>query len=401
MSWCYLYVCRSTFRATPLSKSIRTLSNQMLYAKLNPVPIEDNFNWTKAMYHLTYKGYITKRALMEAVMRATTTQLLAWSIAIEDTSTVVDGVRQQGYLHTHVAMIFAARLGLRGARKFDVYIEDPDDPNLVIQVHPHVQPKVTMAQMELLMRDYHNGRKYSVKTGKIEYVPPVFVEQVLPPEWSWNMKIMQEIVDAPTLMDACAVGEIRVKNVNDVKALRDDSAAQSSKRFRHLYDPSSFKDIMPPDWRVVWTHGASGLGKTKAMCAQLRNPCFIKPFDSVGCLENLARMYDPTMHDGIILDEADLKFMTRQQVIALLDMDEPATLDVRYKSFSLPAGVRKILISNAPPGEGLLPADPHGAIARRYTPLHITEPTWHRAAQHAANTIHLVVMPPTPPTLPP
>jgi hypothetical protein len=92
--------------------------------------------------------------------------------------------------------------------------------------------------------------------------------------------------------------------------------------------------------------------------------------------------------------------MSRQQVIALFDLDEPATLDVRYKSFSLPAGVRKILISNPAP-DGLLPDDPHGAIARRFTPLRITEPTWYQAAQHAANTIHLVVMPPTPPTLPP
>jgi len=365
----------------------------MIYASLNPVPIADNFLWNKMMYHLTYKGYLPKEKIMEAILRATTTELIAWSIAIEDTSEIIDGVRQEGYLHTHVGVMFLARLGIRGARKFDVYIDDPDNPGMVVQVHPHVQPKVTMAQMELLWRDYHRGRKYSVKTGKYEFTAPVFLDQSLPPVWSWNWEVMKEMAEAPSLMDACAVGEIRPKSVNDVKMLRDESAAQSSKRFKHLFDPSTFKAVMPTDWRVVWTHGATGLGKTKAMCAQLRNPCFVKPFDSVGCLENLARSFDPTMHDGIILDEADLRFMSRQQVIALLDLDEPATLDVRYKSFSLPAGVRKILISNPPPA-GLLPADPHGAVARRYTALHITEPTWHQP--HARNTINMA----TPPTQP-
>jgi len=370
----------------------------MIYATLNPVPIEDGFNWNKVMYHLTYKGYIPKEKLMEAVLRATTTQLIAWSIAIEDTSEMVNGVWQEGYLHTHAGFIFKARLGLTGARKFDVFIDDPNNPGTaLIQVHPHVQPKVTMAQMELLWRDYHRGRKFSIKTGKTEFTPPVFLDQSLPPAWSWNWHVMQEIIDSQSLIDACAVGEIRPRSVNDVKMLRDDSAAQSSKRFKHIFNPSTFKDIMPRGWSVVWTHGASGLGKTKAMCAQLRNPCFVKPFDSIGCLENLARSFDPTMHDGIILDEADLKFMSRQQVIALFDLDEPATLDVRYKSFSLPAGVRKILISNPSPTE-LLPADPHGAIARRFTPLHITEPTWHQPAaqqQHAAiPTLYLLPVQP-------
>ena len=74
--------------------------------------------------------------------------------------------------------------------------------------------------------------------------------------------------------------------------------------------------------------------------------------------------------------ECDLTFMSRQQVIAFLDIDESCDMDVRYKSISLPAGLKKILISNPSP-EALYPSDPHGAIARRLHTLHITSPTYH------------------------
>ena len=76
-----------------------------------------------------------------------------------------------------------------------------------------------------------------------------------------------------------------------------------------------------------------------------------------------------------MLDEANLSFLSRQQVIALFDPDEDCTLDVRFKSFTLPAGVKKILVSNEAPAQ-LYPPDPHGAIARRFIALPITAPTY-------------------------
>ena len=361
-----------------------------VFTKLTPMVIPDNFKWDKMMYHLTYKGYITKAKLFEAILRATSTKVIAYSIVVEDTSTTVNGVFIQGYIHTHFAVIFDARLGLTGSRKFDVFVDDPDDATLPVQqVHPHVQPKLKMVQMEALFTQYHRGRKFSEKTGKIEFTEPVFFDQLTPPAWDWTREFNASVIEPPDLVEACCVAEIRPRSVCDIKMLRDEASALSRKRFKHLYDPASFKPLLSADWKVVWAYGASGLGKTKGMCAQLNNPCFVKPFDSVGCLENLARTFDANMHDGIILDEVDLKWMSRAAVIALFDLDEPATLDVRYKSFSLPAGVRKILISNGNPNS-LLPADPYGAIARRYTTIHITEPTWHVSpAVQQGHGIHL------------
>ena len=383
----------------------------MVPLTINPQPLPRDWKWQEDRYLYTFKGALTIQHFFDACKRATSIRLVAWALAVEDTSEEVDGVWQVGYVHSHVAAIFKTRLNLKGARKFDVFVDDPDDPNgLPTQVHPHVQPKITMVQMETVFTSYLAGRKYDVKAGKVVFKAPVHYESYVPPEWSWQRSITEEILNAETLVESCLIAEVRPKTVNDIKILRDESAATSGKRFRHLFNPDTFRrDIMPENWvtqagaawGVVWLFGGSGLGKTKFAVAQFKNPFLQKPFDSVGCLENMLRRFDPRVHDGIVLDEVDLRCFSRQQVIALFDLDEPATFDVRYRSYELPAGVRKILISNPPP-VGLLVNDEYGAIARRYQAVQITAPTWHvtvSPAQHTQATtpvIHLL----TPPTQP-
>ena len=178
---------------------------------------------------------------------------------------------------------------------------------------------------------------------------------------------------APSDFEGCVAGQVRVRTVADVKALRAEF--KQVKKFKHLYDASTFTLKEPPNWHVIHLHGGTGLGKTKWAVSRFRNPWVQKPFDSVGCLESLEKNFDPEQHDGIVLDEANLTFLSRQQVIALFDPDEDCTLDVRFKSFTLPAGVKKIVVSNEPPAQ-LYPPDPHGAIARRFMQCHVTVPTY-------------------------
>ena len=103
------------------------------------------------------------------------------------------------------------------------------------------------------------------------------------------------------------MGEVRPRNVSDIRALRDESAARS-KRFKHLFDLATFKVLPLPAWHFLHIHGGTGLGKTKWAVAQFKNPCVIKPFNSVGCVEMLLRKFDACIHDGIVLDEADFRF---------------------------------------------------------------------------------------------
>jgi hypothetical protein len=352
----------------------QTLSDISMF-KLAPQEIPDGFVWNHKFEHLTYRSFISKDKILNMVQHATSIPLDGWSICHEDTTeTGPDGVTRVGYQHTHVAFMFKSRLNVKGARAFDIWVFD--DNGLVVDIiHPHVQPKVTITAMECIFTQYHAGRKYDITTGSYKYKKPIYHEYKLPAMYDFTRVTLEEMCNAPSLFEACMVGQIKPRTVNDVKALRDDTAASAAKRFKHMFEPDTFKALAPPDWTVLHAYGGSGLGKTKWAVAQFKNPCFVKPFDSIGCLENLSKLYDPSIHDGLVCDEADLRFMSRQQAIAFLDMDEPCTLDVRYKSFTLPAGVKKILISNPHP-KGLYPPDPHGAIARRFTTLHIATRTW-------------------------
>ena len=343
---------------------------------LAPIDIPDDFEWNGKCFHLTYATHVSKVDLLAAARRATSTQIVGWSLAQEDTAEYGDEGQQlsEGYEHTHFAMIFASRIKLKGSRKFDIFVSDPTDPTgLPRQLHPHVQPKVTMVQMEQLFTQYHAGRKYNIATGKMAYKPPILHEYHLPPAFEFHRAILEDVVAAPSLFEACIAGQVRPRSISDIKSLRDEQS--KIKRYKHKFDPASFSLREPPSWQVIHVHGPSGFGKSKWAAARFKNPCYVCPFDSIGCLEALSRVFDPEQHDGIVLDEANLTFLTRQQVIALFDADEPCTMDVRFKSFTLPAGIKKVLCSNEPPSN-LYPPDPHGAIARRFIPLHITAPTY-------------------------
>lgn len=339
-----------------------------------PIPVPDNFNWKGKYFHLTYSGWIPKNELLAMASSVTSTPLEGWSMVHEDTSEQrEDGVRIVGYQHTHLGLIYKSKINIHGSRKFDIMLVDAAGAALV--VHPNIVPKLSIGQMEVIFTDYHPGRKYDIAAGKKVYKKPVFHENHLPPLFEFHRAILDEVVMAPSLREACIVASVKPRSIADLKALRDESV-QLAKRVKTQYDPSTFKQFGPRQWDTLWVWGGTGLGKTKWAIAQFKAPCFVKPFDSIGCLENLAKSFDPDYHDGLVLDEADLSFMTRAQVIALFDMDEPCTLDVRYKSFTLPAGIKKILISNPSPITNLLPPDPHGAIARRYQAVHVTAKTY-------------------------
>lgn len=342
---------------------------------LKPIDIPDDFTFTGNMLHLTYKGHVAPEVLLATVRRATSVPILGYSVAHEDTSEYNDEGYQmtEGYKHTHLAIIFKSKIKKSGSRSFDAFVSDEEAFGNIQQIHPHFQPRLTMVQMELLFTQYHAGRKFDIATGKTVFKPPVLHVYQLPPMFDFHRAIMEEVVSAPNLFEACIAGQVRPRNVADIKALRAEAPAV--KKFQHKFVASSFAMQAPASWQVLHIYGGSGLGKTKWACAQFDNPCVVKPFDSIGCLESLDKLYDPNFHDGIVLDEVDLRFMTRQQVIALFDPDEDCTIDVRFKSFVLPSKVKKILCSNPSPSE-LYPDDKYGAIARRSMSIHVTHPLW-------------------------
>ena len=349
--------------------------------KFDPQPIPVDYKWDGKNHHVTYPRYITKADLLATAARATSVPLEGWSACHEDTSYEhPGGYTVIGHKHTHFLMMFKARIKLIGCHAFDV--PTVDDQGFPDWIHPNIQPGITAAHCETIFTDYHAGRKFSVEAGKMVYKAPVWRELKLPPLFEFQRAIMEEMVAAPTLQEACIAGQVRPRTVNDVKTLRDDSAA-APKIFKHLFDRSTFINLHLQPWTHLHLWGPTGIGKTKWACAQGANPCLIKPFNSIGCLEAIRKQFNPQVHDLLVLDEVDLRFMTRETAIAFLDFDEDCTLSVRFTSFTLPAGVRKILISN-PEARTMYPEDRSGAIARRLTVRHVTHKLYTQSATPAA-----------------
>lgn len=326
--------------------------------KLEPIAIPADFRWRMRCGHLTYAGFIPHEQLIGHAGIITSTKLIGWSVVHE--------LGEDDYEHTHFGFIFDRPLDLVGARKFDVMIAATGTI-----VHPNMQPKVTMTSCEVLFNEYHLGRKYDITLGKKTYKKPAGGPwQKLPPVFEWSREVMKEITEAPTLQEAVVVAGVRPRSVMDVKLLRSDSD-RAPKKFKHLFPKDTFRlGLLPRSWSVLHIHGASGLGKTKAACALFDNPLIIKPFNAVGCVEKLAN-FVPSVHDGIIFDEVDLRAFSREQAIALVDFDEESVISVRYTSISMPAGVKKIFVSNE---ADVWPASDKsiGAIARRVISFHAT-----------------------------
>ena len=337
--------------------------------QLQPMEIPENFSWRRDRYHLTWQYKIPVEDIFDAIAHATTIRLTAWSICHETS--------KDGYEHTHGAFIFEKRLDLTGARLLDVYVTLADES--IVIVHPNILPRVSMVQMEHIFTRYHAGFKYDPSVGKVTFTQPELHEVQMPPEFEFNREIIREIITSTSLNEACVVSGVRPRTVSDLRALRDEASRQP-KRFKHKYDPLTFRqDIFPENFAVVHAWGPTNVGKTKAALAQFENPLLIKPFKSRGALEQLQH-FSPGFHDGIVCDEADLRFMSREEVISFLDMDETFNVDIRYKTFDLEP-CRKIIISNRSP-DGLYPADteadgtPIGAIDRRKVDIYIGTKTY-------------------------
>ena len=346
--------------------------------KLKPQPVPDNFKWNGKYFHLTYATFLPLALVLNIIQSATST-LFFYSFCHERGEPGEDDEEDEGYEHTHVALMFISRINIVGSRKFDIvwdglgaHQDGTQFFNPPRVFHPNIQPKVTMEQLEQIWTSYHAGRKYSMKDGKMVYKAPVCHHYTLPPQFCFTRAIMQEEIAAPNLFEACIAGAVRPRTVNDIKTLREES--KKGKKFKHLFDRSSFLDFAPAGFTALFAYGGSGLGKTKWACAQFDNPLFVKPFNSIGCVEKL-KEFNPDTNDGIVFDEADLRFLSREQVIALVDFDEECVLDVRYGKLEMPANVKKIFVANFPPKD-ILPPDTTGAINRRIQPLHINGITY-------------------------
>ena len=346
------------------------------------VPSGTDFKYRGSKFFWTSDKHTPKEAWLEAMANATSIPLKGWAWANETKTTDLGNGAVRINEHSHFFSWFDAPINVTGSRKFDLVWADENGDAL--HAHPNVQNKLTMVQCEQIVVHYLAGRKFSLEKNCMVYEKPIQFETCLPPEFEWSRAVMDDILNAPNTYEACIAGGIRPRSVLDIKCLRtcmQEEASLSDKRFKQLFDRSSFKTLVAPGWHILYVEGLTGMGKTKWACAQFDNPCFIKPFDTVAGLEQLKDEFDPKIHDGIVFDETEIKWMSRTSVIALTSTDEKVTLKIRQTKVTIPANVRKIFVSNMPV-EQAFPVQADGtvdpAILRRLQIIRVTGPTYHQ-----------------------
>ena len=110
---------------------------------------------------------------------------------------------------------------------------------------------------------------------------------------------------------------------------------------------------------VLW--GDAGIGKTEfAKFLLSPAPLFVTHIDDL-------RMFDSSVHSGIIFDDMSFFHLPRESQIHLVDFDNPRSIHIRYGCATIPSGTRKIFTTNVFNG-GIFLED--GAINRRVTKFH-------------------------------
>jgi len=176
------------------------------------------------------------------------------------------------------------------------------------------------------------------------------------------------IKEAPTLFDACAQLGIKCKTVGDVNLMRNDPAPL--KPFVHQFDGPWLLPLIP-NFRCLYIHGASGVGKTQWALAHGENPLLVRSLDQF-------KLFNPDSHDLIVVDDMDLASLDRSMVIAMIDWDEDSTIKCRYRDAILPRHTRLIFTSNNTFDQSFPSDYAAGAINRRFSRIiHCNGPTYH------------------------
>jgi len=128
------------------------------------------------------------------------------------------------------------------------------------------------------------------------------------------------------------------------------------------------------DWtaKPIVVTGPSGVGKTNWAAAHAKNPLIIKNIEDV-------RVFDPSVHDLLILDDVNFRQRSAEWAIALLDFYFDRTVAARYTDVRIPRLTPMIFTTNWPMNDTQTSIFPRGendhqqdAIDRRFTIVRVT-----------------------------
>lgn len=324
--------------------------------------VDHNFSMSKGFrlqgknFHLTYKTWLVMEDLLN-FLEQTLGSLKHYSLVHERGAAqeltgganpieFLDPVEKEkdtalatlGYEHTHVLVCCQDKVDKRSPRCLDFS-----------GIHPNIKVLRSKLQIQNVWK-YHE--KDPVKLLRSDASPIVTVDYY------------DNIVNAPSLVEAIKAADVEVKTVSDVRSLRADRSCLP--RIIPLSNAGTWTVHAPASFRALFILGPTGIGKTRFAVAQFDSPLLVSH------LEDL-KNFRAGVHDGIVFDDMVFNHLNPTEMIHLLDWDMDRSIRVLYGTVMIPAQTRKIFTSNIPFAAVTPPMDPaqYAAILRRVTMMEV------------------------------
>lgn len=289
--------------AVESTSSPNSTDNSVIPAR---VPSLKRFQCHAKKLHVTYKTHLDLPLLLEWITNKVGP--LKWYTLVHELGTKNAEIP---YAHTHVAFEAMNVLHLSSASRLDY-----------LGIHPNIKT----------IKDH----VHSCAIWNYHLKDPVLLlqsqESPLRPS-----DLLQQILEAPNLVEAIKIAGIQCKSIQDVHTIRSNRGSRQA--IPPLDTAYCWTQTAPVGFHSLFLTGRTGTGKTRWALAQFKSPLLVSH------LEDL-KQFMPSQHDGIVFDDMEFTKLSPTESIHLLDWEMPRTLNVKYGSVTIPAKTQKVFTSN-------------------------------------------------------
>lgn len=249
-----------------------------------------SFRFSSTKVHLTYKTHMDLENVKSHMQSFGNINVLSMVHEVGDSHED----NPTPYAHTHVACYWATRLESRDKEMFDI-----DD------IHPNIQTRRSMPWFKNIVMNYHLGKK-TKKSGKKYFIEPVLLVQEGIEAWKFEEEVIDSVIGAPSIKDACLLVDAVPKSISDCISLRRAAGVKRDITIEGEddIDPKRFKQYSGPDWdpakKSLVISGPPCIGKTQWLAHHYPNGALISELED---LKNL----DTKKHDTLIFDDMEFE----------------------------------------------------------------------------------------------